>query len=232
MKKSKLLLNVVAAVVLFSFNFSQAKQTLQITDTSTLVDPNASCHNDTQSRYMRAVRTDRHIPCDCKPFNIHQFKGKVNYYIQGIRSTKGADQKLDLNRNEARDLWKAFNIKNDPGYRQQLLQELSADPRLQNYIEILEANKDLQDFQFNSEGDVLEALAIAEKEESYPPPMFFVTGGVSYGEDPARVMGELDIIVFERATCSVVLVGEAKLGKGVSEARKQLARFRNFVNKH
>lgn len=228
----KKLNSLVLVVVLFSLNLSVAfaRQTPTLEESPYIVDPSSSCHNQVESRYMRSVRKDRHIPCDCKPFNLHQFKGQVNYYVQGIKSTKGADQKLNLTREEARNLWRAFDEKNNSGLRQQLIEEMSKDSRLLEFINTLEENKEIQGFKFSSEGDVLEALAIAEKEKTYAPPTFFVTGGVSYGKD--KVMGELDIIVFERLTCSAIIVGEAKLGKGVSQAREQLSRFRSFVNKH
>lgn len=229
--KKTLLINVIVGsfVILFNQAFIYAKQNSFVSQSVYAVDPEASCHNEVESRYMRSTRKDRHIPCDCKPFNIHQFKGsKINYYVQGIRSTKGADHKLDLNREEARDLWRAFNDKTSSGVQRDLIEKMSQDSRLLKFIKILEDAKKYQGFRFSSEGDVLEALAIADKEQTYSPPTFFVTGGVSYGKD--KVVGELDILVYERLTCSVILVGEAKLGKGVSQARDQLARFRNFIN--
>lgn len=194
------------------------------------VDVNSACHNETRSRFMHVTRKDRHIPCDCKPFNIHQFKGPhVRYFVQGIRSTKGADEKLDLTRDEARLLWRAFNPKVADSVRLQLQEEIAAkSDRMAYYLEVLEEGRLYQGFKFSSEGDVLEALAIAKKEEKYPLPYYFVTGGIAYGKNHTE--GELDVVVFERATCKVIEVGEAKLSKGTNDARKQLARFRKFAN--
>lgn len=194
------------------------------------VDVTSACHEQTRSRFMHVTRKDRHIPCDCKPFNVHQFKGPhVRYFVQGIRSTKGADEKIDLNRDEARELWRAFNPKVSEQTRMQKQEELAQkSERMAYYIEVLESGRQWQGFKFSSEGDVLEALAIAKKEEKYPLPYYFVTGGIAYGKNHTE--GELDVVVFERATCKVIEVGEAKLSKGTNDARKQLARFRNFVN--
>ncbi|MCO5114637.1 MAG: hypothetical protein M9899_10760 [Bdellovibrionaceae bacterium] len=231
--KQSLVLPVIFGLLLSFFvvpSLTQARST-QVSGTGfSTVDVNAACHEQTSSRFMRTTRKDRHVPCDCKPFNVHQFKGNhVRYFVQGIRSTKGADEKIDLNRDEARMLWRAFNPKVSEDARLKLQEEILAKgDRLADYVDVLTEGQMWQGFKFSSEGDVLEALAIAKKEESYPLPHYFVTGGIAYGKNHTE--GELDIVVFERATCKVIEVGEAKLGKGTNDARKQLARFRNFVN--
>lgn len=225
-----LLLNLSLMIaVSYLPEFAFAKN-LPVAETLSAVDPDSDCHNERTSRYMRSVRVDRHIPCDCKPFNLHQFQDRgMRYKVFGIKSTKGADEKMDLNRDEARQLWAAFNPKTDEARQVTLQNEIAArSPRLAEYVDTLDYARQYQGFKFGSEGDVLEALVIAKKEEKYALPYFFVTGGISYGK--TNTEGELDVVVFERTTCTVIEVGEAKLSRNTNDARKQLARFRNFVN--
>lgn len=227
--KNNLLKLSLVFFVSCGLNVALAKQSVPFEGFSA-VDPYDVCHNQKESRYVRALRVDRHIPCDCKPFNIHQFKSpNVRYIVFGINSTKGANEKIDLNRDEARALWKAFSPKTDEATQVAMQKELaSKSPRLADYIEVLDYARELQGFSFGSEGDVLEALVIAKKEEKYALPYYFVTGGISYGK--THTEGELDLVVFERVSCAVIEVGEAKLSSGTNDARKQLARFRKFVN--
>lgn len=192
-----------------------------------------SCHLESiKSKYMRSVRIDRHAPCDCKPFRVEQFSSNdITYFVEGISRTKGADHRIDISRDDARLLWHSLNSKKSQQYREQQVAKINRSPKLTSYYEDLYATKDLYGFDFVVEGDVLEAITIIEMQKNYSPDEFFVTGGISYNNSKGtQTVGELDVVVYERATCKVVSVGEAKLTKGSTKARKQLARFRRFLS--
>lgn len=193
----------------------------------------SSCHLDlTKSKYMRVVRIDRHAPCGCKPFRVEQFtEEEVDYFVEGIQSTKGADHKMDLTRSEAKLLWEAYNPKKSDSYRASKRHQISRNPKLQNYLELVDRHKDSHGFEFKVEGEILEAVTIMTMErDTYPQEDYFITGGITYfGRSGSQTLGELDIVVFDRDTCKVVSIGEAKLTKSSSKARRQLARFRQFI---
>lgn len=212
--------------------FSKSTVNTNLVDASVMAASNDACHfNLTSSSKMKVVRIDRHVPCECKPIAVSQFNEReINYFIEGIKSTKGADIKLDLHRGEATLLWKALNTNYTKEQQDIARAQIAKDKKLSDYILQIDIYKDLHGFDFNSEGEVLEALAILDMEERYPVQNFFSTGGISYfnrlGEN---VIGELDIVVFERASCTVISVGEAKLSRSTSKARQQIARFRKFL---
>ncbi len=194
---------------------------------------NESCHLElTDSEMMRTTRIDRHAPCSCKPFHLKQFKNsEIDYFVGGINSTKGADQQIDLERSEARTLWYALKESRAAGRaRRNAKDKLAKDPQLLEYYNQLLAIKDLHGFTFGNEGEVLEALSILSLENQYPKDKYFATGGIMYFPSSGpSTLGELDLVVYEKASCKVVLVGEAKLSRNTGKAREQLTRFQNFL---
>jgi hypothetical protein len=88
-------------------------------------------------------------------------------------------------------------------------------------------------------GLVLEYLSryyLQEMTGRYPKEIYKITGGVEYKKsNGSRTLGELDIIIYEKESCDVVIVGESKaasrhnLNKALSKARSQLSRFRNAL---
>lgn len=89
-------------------------------------------------------------------------------------------------------------------------------------------------------GLVLEYLTrfyLQEMTNRYPKEDYKITGGVEYTENAgSRVIGELDIIIYEKKSCDVIIVGESKaasrsnLSKALAKARSQLNRFENTLN--
>lgn len=190
-----------------------------------------ACHyNLVEAKSMKVNRIDRHAPCSCKPFNVMQFNdSQIDYFIEGIQRTKGADIHFDLDRDDARTLWYALNENKTPATRNNARNQIKNN-KVISYYDSLVQMKDLYGFNFISEGEILEALVILELEDKFPKDLFFVTGGISYySHDNRPVTGELDLVVYETATCSVVSVGEAKLTRGTNKAREQIARFRQFL---
>jgi hypothetical protein len=196
-------------------------------------NPNDVCHLElTDSELMKTTRIDRHVPCACKPFRVSQFKDSdIEYFIGGINSTKGADDIIDLDRREATTLWNSLDESKSESSRLSAKNKLAKDAQLLGYYEDLLAIKDLHGFDFVNEGEILEALSILDLEEKYPTDQYFATGGIMYFALKGQsTTGELDLVVFERDSCKVVLVGEAKLSRSTSKAREQLARFRGFLH--
>lgn len=91
-----------------------------------------------------------------------------------------------------------------------------------------------KDFDFDTEGEVLELLALVDLEKEYPPQEYFHTGGIEYTSRYVKqhhTMGELDIVIGRISDCKIVAIGESKLGlHRLGKAKEQLARFMNFLN--
>lgn len=83
---------------------------------------------------------------------------------------------------------------------------------------------------FGKLGSIVEALAHAHFLTIYPTNDFEIIPNVTYQDPAGRTLGELDIVVFERATGEAVLVVEtkasARLRRAGQEAAAQLHRFR------
>ena len=74
--------------------------------------------------------------------------------------------------------------------------------------------------------------------EIFPKQIYSTYGGVSYRwKKSGNTVGELDVIVFEKSTCDVIAIGEAKasspgnLSGSLKKAKGQLQRFRDFLSK-
>ncbi len=92
----------------------------------------------------------------------------------------------------------------------------------QDYLELKDHGRDLQDT-----GTICEEVAVLEMQRKYGP-QFTVLSGLEYGE-PNRVIGELDLIVFDNQSQQAILIGEVKcwksLGQGLQKAHEQRRRF-------
>lgn len=78
-------------------------------------------------------------------------------------------------------------------------------------------------------GTVCEQVARIELYKTYPPEKFEIVNGIEYG-DNTRTIGELDVVIFEKATKQAVLVGEVKCWKDNSAARvKALDQRQRFI---
>ena len=177
-------------------------------------------------QYFNELRWDEYLPDDCHELSIHNFTDIGEWPVYGIRgyTNNGFDYEYPISRSDATWLWEAFKNGNEPN---------SWPSHLGREVDLIKTHKDAMDFDFSVEGEVLEILALIDLQEQFNPRDYFFTGGLEYRDGPgAPTMGELDVLVGERSTCNIVVVGEAKLGKGsLSKAHKQLGRFRGFLNR-
>lgn len=81
---------------------------------------------------------------------------------------------------------------------------------------------------YSPTGQVCEQVARLQLSEKYLPGQYDIAVGVEYIV-AGRTVGELDIVIVDKASQNVVLVGEVKcwrsMGGGLSKAQKQRARF-------
>lgn len=171
-----------------------------------------------------ADREDPSVPAHCRDPQLRSFgtvERKVFYGITGAVS-KGFTHEIEIARNDASLLWEA--LKTGHG----------VVARLQGALNFLEGSRISKGYEFEREGDVLEAFALADLEREYPEAQYYTTGGISYHNHAPgghfETLGEVDVVVARRADCSVVAIGEAKLGvKALNHAREQVSRFVKYV---
>lgn len=97
-----------------------------------------------------------------------------------------------------------------------------------NYIEKLRN----EPVDYLSDGMICEQVARLEMEEEYSKDSYQVEVGLNYGRR-SQVIGELDIVIFDRRTREAVLVGEVKCwnepGQARAKGNSQRARFFEFL---
>ncbi|EQC45432.1 hypothetical protein [Bacteriovorax sp. Seq25_V] len=104
--------------------------------------------------------------------------------------------------------------------RETLVKEKSEDPNVGAVLEILTRY-------------YLQVLT-----DTYPAQDYAIESGVEYRYANQRTLGELDIIVYERATCDVVALGESKASSSKNQhnslmkAKDQLRRIKNFLDEN
>lgn len=81
---------------------------------------------------------------------------------------------------------------------------------------------------YRDPGAVCEEVARAEFAEAYPSPQYEVIVGVAYNHQ-GRTLGELDMVLLDKNTQKVAMVGEVKcysnLKNGLTKAKQQRKRF-------
>lgn len=174
--------------------------------------------------YMRPLRQDLSIPAACRSLDVHNFDPDeleyVTFSIEGAEK-KGFTYEYPISRGEATQLWKYMK-----NFIQTGVLPHPSSARLAGFFGILVQNYDQMDFDFQSEGEVLEALAIIQLRSELSDE-YYVTGSLQYA---AKTAGELDVVVGRKADCGVEIVGEAKLNiKKLNHAKSQLQRFKSFI---
>jgi len=175
-------------------------------------------------KYFETLREDRYVPVHCRDFGVKNFREVREWFVYGIDGyqKRGFDYEYPVSRTEATWLWEAFKKNKEP----------TEWPRnLDREVELIKTHKEPMGFEFGSEGEVLELLALVDLEERFSRRDYFMTGGLVYRSRPeAPTTGELDLLVGDMKTCNIVAVGEAKLGSsGLSKAKEQIARFKGFL---
>lgn len=83
-------------------------------------------------------------------------------------------------------------------------------------------------------GTVCEQVAKLQAQEAYPAPRYHVITGIAYSNGD-RVVGELDVVVFDKGTNKAILVAEVKCWRGLqgamNKAREQRTRFQETLRR-
>lgn len=102
---------------------------------------------------------------------------------------------------------------------------------IQKYFDILKS----ESTDFEPTGAVCERVAVRELVSEYPTDKYFIKNGIQYDERNMTI-GELDVVVFDKATGMVEAVAEVKCWKSFEGARKkakeQRMRFQTYLNKN
>ncbi|NQZ00197.1 MAG: hypothetical protein HRT45_05955 [Bdellovibrionales bacterium] len=191
-----------------------------------------SAHAGYGGHYFRSLRIDQTIPEKCLDLELNHFEeDEINYFTYSIEGGKrrGFDHEYPLDRGDAKDLWRYIK-KHMMGKRVDVnVGDFRKNPSLKRDYLILLANYEAMGFDFGSEGEVLELLVIKELHKSLHEDLY-VYGSVQYSDN---IAGELDLIIAKKSNCSVIGIGEAKLGiKSLGKAKKQLSRFHGFLRSH
>lgn len=90
-------------------------------------------------------------------------------------------------------------------------------------------------YDWEANGNMCEYMAREEMKEHFPEDKYEIKSGIVYKLNN-NVIGELDLIVFNRATNLVDYIGEVKCWKdiaaGLDKAKKQRERFQKHVGKN
>ena len=84
-------------------------------------------------------------------------------------------------------------------------------------------------------GTICEEVARLRFAEQYPEANFKILSGIEY-TDKERVLGELDVVIFNQSDDEVILVAEVKcwndFGKALNKAHEQISRFETALAKN
>ncbi len=111
-----------------------------------------------------------------------------------------------------------------------LLSTLCLAGPIENYVELF---KD-KGYDWENSGNVCEFVAQEEMKTYFPEDKYEIKSGITY-KFKNQVIGELDLIVFNRSTNMVDFIGEIKCwkepGQGYQKALDQRERFKRFVGR-
>ena len=184
---------------------------------------------------FRSLRDDLTTPEHCKEMKLSYYRtmpAEKFYVGRDGALAMGFTFEYPIKRGDATVLWKYFKLYANGGVHDlDLYNKIKNKPALKRDFDIIMANFEEQNFDFGSEGEILEILAIEKLYREFPENQYFITGGVEYSYPGSHTLGEIDIYVADRQSCEIVAVGESKLGKKktLNKAKKQLQRFSNFL---
>lgn len=103
--------------------------------------------------------------------------------------------------------------------------------RINDYFEILSYEKT----DFEPVGAVCERVAVREVEPIYPSANFDIVNSIQYDEHKTTI-GELDVVIFDKATGKVEAIAEVKCWKSfkgaLKKAKEQRMRFLTHLNRN
>ncbi|XGC79479.1 hypothetical protein ACES2L_09080 [Bdellovibrio bacteriovorus] len=104
---------------------------------------------------------------------------------------------------------------------------LSCSLSLASWQEDFEVLKEVA-VSYEASGTICEEIARLDMQDEYPSPQYSVINGIAYG-DEEKVIGELDVVIFDNNTQTVLKIAEVKCWKdpkaGLEKAHEQRARF-------
>ena len=174
---------------------------------------------------MERLRDDLDIPTYCSTVKVSHFKKNINqikYFTYGSKGSTahGFDYEVSIPRKTATKIWSAYKKGKD------LLSLFQSDPLILGFVKTILRDIKRKKYDLYSEGEILESLALEDLKKYYSEDLYFFTGGVSYSRNSrTNTLGELDLIVAKKKDCTVVAVGESKLGLRLGKAKAQLKRF-------
>jgi len=206
-----------------------------------------------------------HIDNNCPEWNLARFQNTNDWFTVGVDGSKanGFDYEVAISRDGVDDVWCALvpdrGIENENCHRVNLFTqrpfekmhslpavndglhfndlEMQYDFYLKNIAEIT-SDEAIDNLQVGSILEILSRHHLGRVVNKYPADKYTITSGVAYfASVNTRTIGELDIIVYDKETCQVVGIGEAKASStnsrelSLKKAHIQLKRFRDFLNK-
>lgn len=91
-----------------------------------------------------------------------------------------------------------------------------------------------EDINFEPDGAVCERVAAREVDSLYPSANYTVVNGIQY-DDKKSTIGELDLVIFDKATGMVEAIAEVKCWKSfqgaLKKAKAQRMRFQTFLSR-
>ncbi len=109
--------------------------------------------------------------------------------------------------------------------------EFNNETLIQEYFELLS----FEDTDFEPTGTVCERVAVLEILPTYPENIYHTVNGIQY-DDKKATIGELDLVIFDRASNKVEAVAEVKCWRSFEGARKkakeQRIRFQLYLNRN
>ncbi len=188
--------------------------------------------NSYGGHYFRSLRDDQTIPEKCREVNLSHFSTydlETFFYGPEGANNRGFTHEYPVRRDDARKLWNLAKALVNGAHREEIERRLKNNQQMLRDFKIVADHYEQMDFDFESEGEILEILAIRDMTHQVPED-YYVYGSVFYHD---RMAGELDLMVGRRSDCQIISIGEAKLGlKSLSKAHRQLDRFKSFLRTH
>ena len=187
--------------------------------------------------YFTTTRFDETVPAHCENVKINSFIGAPEKFYVGRKGARkmGFTFEYPIERDDAKTLWRYFKKLAYGEVDYALKKKILSEPKLKRDYDIVIKNFEEQGFDFGSEGEILEILAIEQLYREFPENHYFISGAVNYHQEYSpTIVGEIDVYVAERETCRKVAIGEVKLGrkKTLNKARQQLTRLSQFLRKY
>lgn len=187
---------------------------------------------DYGGHYFKSLRNDVTIPEKCREVNLSHFASHdLETFFWGPQGAqdRGFTYEYPVERSDANQLWSYAKQVVVGENVEEIEGRIGQNEEMLRDFRIIVDHYQEMDFDFQSEGEVLEILSILRMDEMLDDE-FYVYGSVTYADKTA---GELDLMVGRKADCQIMAIGEAKLGlKSLGKAREQMDRFKSFLRTH